>query len=106
VLSGEATNTNFIVFGMTRPGLEHTIYSTRGEHANHYARQCVSKQHTTLGVNKCAFDKYLLEFTRNPLLKEIFEKLFLHHVCIKNLIYLMCEKKWFSTDMKKEFYQA
>ena len=55
---------------------------------------------------RASFDKYLLEFTRNPLLKEIFEKLFLHHVCIKNLIYLMCEKKWFSTDMKKEFYQA
>ena len=32
VLSGEATNTNFIVFGFTRPGLEHTIYNTRGVH--------------------------------------------------------------------------
>jgi len=28
VLSGEATNTNFIVFGLTRPGLEPTIYHT------------------------------------------------------------------------------
>jgi hypothetical protein len=36
VLSGEATNTNSIVFGLTRPGLEHTIYCTRGKHANHY----------------------------------------------------------------------
>jgi hypothetical protein len=27
---------NFIVFGSTRSGLEHTIYRTRGEHANHY----------------------------------------------------------------------
>jgi len=26
VLSGEAANTNFIVFGLTRPGLEPTIY--------------------------------------------------------------------------------
>jgi hypothetical protein len=34
---GEATNTNFIVFGLTRSGLELTIYRTRGEHANHYA---------------------------------------------------------------------
>jgi hypothetical protein len=25
-----------IVFGFTRPGLELTIYRTRGEHANHY----------------------------------------------------------------------
>ena len=34
-VSGEATNTNCIVFGLTRPGLEPTIYQTRGEHANH-----------------------------------------------------------------------
>jgi hypothetical protein len=31
MLSGEATNTNFIVFGLTRPSLEPTIYRTRGE---------------------------------------------------------------------------
>ena len=36
VLSGEAANTNCIVFGLTRPGLELMIYCTRGEHANHY----------------------------------------------------------------------
>ena len=42
VLSGEATNTNFIVFGLTQPGLEPTIYRTRGEHANHYATNTVS----------------------------------------------------------------
>jgi hypothetical protein len=41
VLIGEATNTNFIVFGLTRPGLEPMIYSTRGEHANHYATDAV-----------------------------------------------------------------
>ena len=35
--SEEATNTNFIVFGLTRPGLEPTIYRTRGERTNHYA---------------------------------------------------------------------
>ena len=34
VLSGEATNTNFIVFDLTRSGLESTIYRTQGEHAN------------------------------------------------------------------------
>jgi len=39
--SGEATNTNFIVFGLTRPGLESTIYRTRGEHANHYTTDAV-----------------------------------------------------------------
>ena len=41
VLSGEATNTNFIVFGLTRPGVEPTIYHTRGEHANHYTTDAV-----------------------------------------------------------------
>jgi hypothetical protein len=37
MLSGEATHTNFIVFSLTRSGIEPTIYRTRGEHANHYA---------------------------------------------------------------------
>jgi hypothetical protein len=41
VLSGLATNTNFIVFGLTRLGLEPTIYHTRGKHANHYAIDAV-----------------------------------------------------------------
>ena len=31
----EATKTNFIVFNMTRPGLERNIYHTRGERANY-----------------------------------------------------------------------
>ena len=34
MLGGEATNTNFIVFGLTRSGLELTICRTRGEQAN------------------------------------------------------------------------
>jgi hypothetical protein len=42
VLRGEATNTNFIVFGLTKPGHEPTIYHTRGEHANHYATDASS----------------------------------------------------------------
>jgi hypothetical protein len=33
VLSGEATNTNLIVLGLTRSGLEPMIYRTRDEHA-------------------------------------------------------------------------
>jgi len=41
VLSGEATNTNLIVFGLTRPGLESMIYRIRGEHANHYTTDVV-----------------------------------------------------------------
>jgi hypothetical protein len=32
VLNGESTTTNVIVFDFTRPGIEHTIYGTGGEH--------------------------------------------------------------------------
>ena len=32
---------DFIVFGLTQPGLEHTIYHIRGEHANQYATDAV-----------------------------------------------------------------
>ena len=42
-IGGEATNTNFIVFGLTRRGLEPTIYRTRGEHANHYTTDVLSQ---------------------------------------------------------------
>jgi hypothetical protein len=34
MLSGEATNTNFIVFSLTQSGLKATIYCTRGDHAD------------------------------------------------------------------------
>ena len=36
LLSGEATHTNFIVFGFTQPKMEYTIYCNRCEHANPY----------------------------------------------------------------------
>ena len=36
MLIGEEVNTKCIVFGLTRRVLEPTIYSTRGEHGNHY----------------------------------------------------------------------
>ena len=42
VLSGEATNNNVIVFGLTRPGLEPAIYHTRGEHDSHYTTDVVN----------------------------------------------------------------
>jgi len=32
-----ATHTNFIVFDLTQFEIEHTIYRTRGKHANHYS---------------------------------------------------------------------
>jgi hypothetical protein len=41
MLSEEATNINFIVFGFIR-GFEPTIYRIRGEHANHYTTDAVS----------------------------------------------------------------
>jgi hypothetical protein len=41
MLSGEATNTNFIVVGLTRPGLEPTIYHTQDEHTNYYTTDAV-----------------------------------------------------------------
>ena len=36
MLGGEATNINLMVFGLTRLGLEPTIYHTRSERDNHY----------------------------------------------------------------------
>ena len=44
--SGEATHTNFIVFGLTRPGLEPTIYRTQCEHANQYNTDAVFRRGT------------------------------------------------------------
>ena len=41
MLSGEATNINFIIFGVTPQGLEPTIYHTRGQHASHYTTDAV-----------------------------------------------------------------
>ena len=34
--SGDATNSNFVVFGLFRTALEHTIYHTRGEQLHNY----------------------------------------------------------------------
>ena len=44
MLSREATNTNFIVFGLTRSGLKPTIYRTREEHANYYSTSAKTKE--------------------------------------------------------------
>jgi hypothetical protein len=41
---GEATNTNFIVFVLTRSRLEPTIYRTRGEHANTNTTDAVANE--------------------------------------------------------------
>jgi len=41
MLNKEAANTNYIIFGLTRLGLEPTIYHTRGQHANYYTTNAV-----------------------------------------------------------------
>ena len=41
VLIGKATNTNSIVFGLTRSGLEPTTYRHRGEHDNPFTTDAV-----------------------------------------------------------------
>jgi hypothetical protein len=53
VLSGEAANAKVIVFDFTRPGLEHTIYCTRGEHANHYDTDVItfSKEYSEIHID-------------------------------------------------------
>jgi hypothetical protein len=66
VLSGEATNTNFIVFGLTRSRLELTIYHTRGEHASHYTTDalstnnqlCIEVSPKIYGPHHELFDRY------------------------------------------------
>jgi hypothetical protein len=52
VLSGGATNTNFIVFCLTWSGLKSTIYHTRGEHTNHYTTDAVYTVLCTLARQK------------------------------------------------------
>jgi hypothetical protein len=43
VFCGEAEHTNVIVFSLTQPELEPTIYRTQGEYANHYATYAFHK---------------------------------------------------------------
>jgi hypothetical protein len=50
VLSGEAANTNFKVFGLTQPGLEPTIYSNRGERANHSTTDAVLQRGSRINM--------------------------------------------------------
>jgi hypothetical protein len=60
VLSAEAPNTNFIVFGLTRPGLESTIYHTRGEHANHYTTDAVVQRMIVYNILNPYFNKHIV----------------------------------------------
>jgi hypothetical protein len=57
MVGGEAANTKFLVFCSTRQGLEHKIYHTRGESANHYttdaAEQVTAMQCTRERLEVC-----------------------------------------------------
>jgi hypothetical protein len=57
VLSGDATNTNFIVFGLTRPEFEPTTYCTRGEHANYYVTDAVNTQGAAVVYDLISMDE-------------------------------------------------
>ena len=50
MLSGEASNTHFIVLGLLPLVLELAIYRTQGEHSNHYTTDAVHiiRQHIKL----------------------------------------------------------
>jgi hypothetical protein len=52
VHSSEATNTNFIIFGLTQRELESMIYHCRGEHANHYDTDAVWMTYTKRQLKK------------------------------------------------------
>jgi hypothetical protein len=53
MLSGEATNTNFIVFGLTRSGFEPTIYRTRSEHEKLYELSLNNNQYSIEKDHNC-----------------------------------------------------
>jgi hypothetical protein len=74
VLSGEATNTNLLIFGLTPPALEPTIYCTRGEHVNHYVTDAVKResQEPTPHIPDLKYNTLMIEvniWTRTLLLK-------------------------------------
>ena len=75
MLSGEATNTNFIVFGLTRLGLEPMIYCTRGEHANHYNTVAVvlTGSHASIMFTSVVFYLESITFFVLPNLEDLWD---------------------------------
>ena len=51
VHSKEAANINFIFISLPRPGLEPTIYTTKGGHANHYTTDAVKTNYEQTKIN-------------------------------------------------------
>jgi hypothetical protein len=58
MISRKATNTNFTLFGLTRPELEHMSYHTLGEHANHYTTDMV-ETHQFFWDKKCTCETHM-----------------------------------------------
>ena len=67
MISRKATNTNFILFGLTRPELEHTL----GEHANHYTTDMVETHHLFFWDKKCTSETrvFLVMTNQNVILQ-------------------------------------
>ena len=62
VLSEEIANTNFIFFGLTRPGLKHTIYHTR---SNWWDRlKTVAGLNQLMGSQPCHVHECILQMIR------------------------------------------
>ena len=62
----DATNTNLIVFGLTRSGLERTIYRNRDEYTNHCNTDAVKDDSYMINnaisnevINKVIQDRYI-----------------------------------------------
>jgi hypothetical protein len=90
ILRRESTNTNCIVFGLTIPVLETTIYHTQGEHTNYYTTEAVHThtynisitKHGITWLNEAIFFNYLFWLKRT--------KWFV----IMLLFYLVLKKHW------------
>ena len=74
MLTGEATNTNFIVFGLIRSGLEPTIYGTGVEHVNYITPPMRFTDATT-----AAYLNSLLEIDSEEWLRTTKERITIFH---------------------------
>ena len=92
MLSGEATNTNFKVFGFTRPGLVHTIYTkvVIRSRISRNDRKYNDKKKVTHGIllTNCSYVSCLRVILQTPVIRErpvlskscVFESFFLSHL--------------------------
>jgi hypothetical protein len=88
LLSGKATNTNFIVFGFIWSWLEPTIYRTRGEHALYFSPYFFVKS-SKLYLNS------VYAITINISSKELFKPTYKLHIHI----YIYTHKSTWNADI-------